>query len=101
MIATATMYKTGHEPDDCDGVSGEAGAIIEIVDSAGKVARLEPNAAGNFFSTERFSFPVQARVLSGGQERIMEGEITAPDGDCNLCHTQDGTEDAPGRIALP
>ena len=31
----------------------------------------------------------------------MVGEIDEAGGDCNTCHSENGTQDAPGRIALP
>jgi hypothetical protein len=34
-----------------------------------------------------------------GHERAMNAAPAS--GDCNTCHTQDGTMNAPGRIVLP
>ena len=46
-----------------------------------------------------FKYPYTAKVLYNGNERVMHAEQTS--GDCNACHTQYGTQDAPGRILLP
>ena len=38
-------------------------------------------------------------VNAAGIERVMVSTLTA--GDCNLCHTQNGASNAPGRVTLP
>ena len=48
---------------------------------------------------EAVAFPIRARVIVNGTVREMMGTVLI--GDCNSCHTQDGTSSAPGRIALP
>ncbi len=108
-----TVYPTAHEPDDCFGVDGSAGAIVEITDAEGRVFRLAPNANGNFLLenasepdddyeapfTRTFTYPYRARVLFEGRERAMgTAQMT---GDCNGCHTANGANGAPGRILLP
>jgi hypothetical protein len=97
LSIAGTLYATGHEPDDCNGSSDAAQVII--TDADGNEITLEPNEAGNFFAEERVRFPVTARVVYQGRERAML--VPADSGDCNSCHTEDGREDAPGRIALP
>jgi hypothetical protein len=91
-----TVYPSAHEPDDCNGASG---IQVVITDADGIPHTLNTNAAGNFYSTSNYSLPFTAKVVSGGAERAM----IAPQmtGDCNSCHTQDGTMDAPGRIVAP
>jgi hypothetical protein len=91
-----TVYPTGHEPDDCNGASA---ATVEVTDAAGNVSSLPVNAAGNFFTQAAVAFPIHVAVVAGGMRRAMAG--TPPTGDCNTCHTQDGANMAPGRIALP
>jgi mono/diheme cytochrome c family protein len=107
-----TVYPTAHEPNDCFGVDGETGAVVEITDAEGRVFRLIPNANGNFLLanaseqgdydapfTGSFAYPYRARVLFEGRERAMgTAQMT---GDCNGCHTVEGTNGAPGRILLP
>jgi hypothetical protein len=89
-----TVYPTGHEPDDCDGLSGTAQVIV--TDSAGAVYTLTPNSAGNFYTTVAVAFPITAQVVESGSQRDMTTAQT--DGDCNGCHTQSGSNGAPGRI---
>jgi hypothetical protein len=82
---------------------------IEITAQGGPTVVLTPNEAGNFFvDTEGekgpaapagFGPPYLVKVIAGGQERAMAEP--APHGDCNLCHTQNGAEDALGRIIPP
>ncbi|MEZ4444653.1 MAG: hypothetical protein R3B72_36600 [Polyangiaceae bacterium] len=93
-----TVYPTAHEPDDC---LGAAGAQIEIVDDAGAVTTTTTNGSGNFTLNGSFAFPVKVRVIAGGKSLPMVTALQPADGDCNLCHTQNGADDAPGRIILP
>ncbi|WP_437763015.1 hypothetical protein WMF27_43160 [Sorangium sp. So ce281] len=100
-----TVFPTGHEPDDCLGVDGEAeDVVVEITTADARVIQLPVNASGNFlFDTARdrtpIKFPITARVVKGDKERKM---LTAQmSGDCNSCHSQNGAEGAPGRIVAP
>ena len=96
-----TVYASGHEPDDCNGVDGERAdpVTIEVTDANGRVVRASVNRAGNFYYEDRLSYPITARVLYQGRARAM---ATPQDsGDCNACHTEAGDEGAPGRIMLP
>jgi len=94
-----TVYPTGHEPDLCNGANGTNGAHVVIVDAANHTVTLTPNAAGNFSYTGTLATPYTAKVTYQGRERIMPAAQTS--GDCNSCHTQNGTNGAPGRITLP
>lgn len=96
-----TVYPTAHEPDDCYGSSGSAtGAKVQILDMDGNVQlTLTPNARGNFYSSTTIKKPFTAKVVVGDQARVMTTPQT--DGECNSCHTETGTNDAPGRIMLP
>jgi hypothetical protein len=89
-----TVYPTGHEPDDCDGLGGVAQVVV--TDSNGAVYTLTPNAVGNFYTTVPVAFPITAQVVEGGSQRDMTTPQTL--GDCNGCHTQSGSNGAPGRI---
>lgn len=97
-----TIFPTGHEPDDCDGLDGLANVVtVQITDAAGHVYKSRANGVGNFYIDPRnsVSFPITAKVvLPDGRERVMtESQM---DGDCNRCHTADGAS-APGRIVPP
>ena len=94
-----TLYPTAHEPDLCNGVDGGNGARVVITAADGTTLMLEPNRAGNFFAERLLALPYQAKVLFMGRERVMTEPQTS--GDCNGCHTQTGTNAAPGRILLP
>jgi len=94
-----TLYPTGHEPNLCNGVNGTTGARVVIVDAANHTVTLTPNAAGNFMYTGPITTPYHAKVTYQGRERIMP--VAQTTGDCNSCHTQNGTNGAPGRITLP
>ncbi len=99
-----TVYPTAHEPDDCFGASGPTDVTIVITDAKGTELVLDVNSAGNFFAGASlvpadFTEPMHAKVVADGAERIMAGALES--GDCNSCHTQEGTMSAPGRIILP
>ena len=94
-----TLYPTGHEPNLCNGVNGTTGARVVIVDASNQTLTLTPNAAGNFTYTGTVRTPYTAKVTYQGRERIMP--VAQTNGDCNSCHTQNGTSGAPGRITLP
>jgi len=100
-VIAGTLYPTGHEPDNCNGVNGTtAGAKVVVTGNNGTSVSLTPNSAGNFYSSTTLPPPYKAKVVnSTGVERVMSG--TAANGDCNSCHTQNGASSAPGRITLP
>jgi cytochrome c5 len=97
-----TVYPTAHEPDSCVGTSGSGTITVEITDSKGTVSTLTPNSSGNFMlrsSASTLVFPYTVKVKQGTKVRAMNAAQT--NGDCNSCHTQDGTGGAPGRIMAP
>lgn len=96
-----TVYPTGHEPTDCNGSSGNGVLKVILTDSAKKTVTLSVNSVGNFYYAAQNGLtpPYQVKVQSGNQERVMA--TTAPNGNCNSCHTESGTNGAPGRIAAP
>jgi mono/diheme cytochrome c family protein len=96
MSAGGTVYPTAHEPDDCNGVGGSQ---VIITDATGKVYTLPVNSAGNFYTGSTIKKPYTAKVVSGGKTRVMVGPQT--NGDCNACHTEAGTQKAPGRVMAP
>lgn len=98
-----TVYPTGHEPDDCLGVDGTATPMyVEITTADARVLQLPVNGSGNFmYDAEEgpLMFPISAVVVAGGETRAMlSPQMT---GDCNSCHTEMGTNGAPGRIVAP
>ena len=94
-----TVYPTGHEPDRCNSAIGTAGASVVIIGADGKMTTLTPNAVGNFSSNTAIKTPYQAKVTYQGRERLMMTPQSS--GDCNSCHTQNGSMSAPGRITVP
>jgi len=106
FAVAGTVYPTGHEPDDCYGTSA-AGAVVTVTDKDGSSRTFTVNSAGNFSGNSGGgwpAFPITATVSFNGKTRSMTTPV--PSGDCNLCHTQNGTAAdgitaPPGRIALP
>lgn len=100
-----TVYPTGHEPDFCSGAPA-AGAVVDIIDARGVKFSAIVNDGGNFYDDlPGFVFPYTARITFRGKTRVMLEPQQS--GDCNACHTQEGTDPddpshpAPGRILLP
>lgn len=103
-----TVFPTGHEPDRCAGADGTnlTDLIVHIEDANGRTWDLRPNASGNFSIASRdaqVAFPYSAKVISKDGERAMSAKVD--NGDCNICHTQNGSSGpnpmdpvAPGRI---
>jgi mono/diheme cytochrome c family protein len=99
FAVAGTVYPTAHEPDLCNGANGTNGARVVITGANGASVTLTPNAAGNFYYEGTIATPYSAKVTYMGRERDMGATQTS--GDCNACHTQNGTMSAPGRILLP
>jgi len=101
LVIAGTVYPSGHEPDDCFGLGS---ILVEVTDANDQVVELQTNSAGNFMLEDEdapanFSPPYLVKVVSEMGERVMA--MPVDNGDCNSCHTQDGTEDALGRIVAP
>jgi hypothetical protein len=113
-----TVYPTGHEPDGCVGAGGpplpEGGnplreperdpdaARIVVTDAAGVMFGAQVNRGGNFMLDAQLpvlKLPYTAKIVYQGRVRQMLKP--QKDGDCNVCHTQEGVDDTPGRIVLP
>lgn len=98
-----TVFPTLHEKNLCRSVLPSGGGTVEIIDANGKIAAtMLVNASGNFMSASTrttIAMPYTARVKANGRVRVMTTPQT--DGDCNSCHTEQGRNNAPGRIAWP
>ncbi len=102
FTAAGTLFPTFREPDLCNGADGTrtyAGAVVEIIDANDVSHTLSVNQAGNFSTQARLTMPIRARVHYQGEVREMFTPQNS--GDCNSCHTVDGMNGAPGRVALP
>lgn len=98
-----TVYPTPNEPNLCYGVDGTLVDVkVVITDRDGRTMALPVGTTGNF-SIERMgttlAFPLTAKVVRGTAERVMNASIAS--GDCNGCHTEQGTNGAAGRITAP
>ena len=104
FTAAGTVFPKAHEPDDCNGIDDSKGTTVEITDATGKVIRASVNAVGNFYFEKKaannaIQMPYTARVVSGTKTRVMKDAVDS--GDCNACHTVNGTKTAPGRVMAP
>lgn len=96
LAIAGTLYPTAHEPDDCNGTSG---ATVVITDANGATHSIPVNSAGNFYLQSSIPMPYTAKIVAGDKTRAMA--TPQKTGDCNSCHTERGTNDAPGRIMAP
>jgi mono/diheme cytochrome c family protein len=102
LLVGGTVYPTAHEPTDCNGESG----VTVVLESMATGTRVEitTNSAGNAElhrsqAPAGLDAPFLVKLVRGDVERVMP--IPAPSGNCNSCHTQDGTMGAPGRVVAP
>ena len=95
-----TIYPTEHEPNNCDGVNSSSGVKVVITGSNGTKLTLTPSSAGNFYSTAKISTPYTV-TLTGNGTATRPMLMSQTSGDCNSCHTQNGSNSAPGRIMAP
>lgn len=93
-----TVYPSAHEPDDCLGAQG---AIVELTDANGAITTATTNVSGNFRVEGSFAYPVKVRIVANGQQLPMVTPLGQGDGDCNTCHDEAGSDNAPGRIIMP
>ena len=73
-----------------------------MTDSNGVTRSFTANQAGSFSGNASAGwpvFPIHAKITFNGKTRTMASAVNS--GDCNNCHTLDGAQGAPGRIALP
>jgi hypothetical protein len=98
FTAGGTVFNDLHTEDLCNGGS-KSGGKVEIIGADGAVTSLTVNSAGNFYTFNTIKFPYTARVTLNGSVRTMSTPQGV--GDCNSCHTVQGTGGAPGRIVWP
>jgi hypothetical protein len=95
FTAAGTVFPTaGAAPHE-----GVESATVRLIDANGKQVALATNAAGNFFTHEALSFPVQ--VVLEWQGRTVVKARPVDSGACNGCHRVPPGGGAPGRIHLP
>src|SRR5450755_1949041 len=102
-----TVFPSAHEPDDCNGTAtSSSGALLVLITEAnGTTHTLPVNSVGNFYYEGSIATPYQAQVQAGSAIRVMTHTQTS--GDCNGCHTVNGSSNttgatsAPGRIMAP
>lgn len=100
LVIGGTVFPTAHEPDDCNGVSSSSALTVFITEANGATHNLPVNGAGNFYlEGSSLSTPYKAEVRSATSTRVMTHTQTS--GDCNGCHTVNGSSNAPGADAAP
>jgi len=106
FTVAGTIYSEFNEENECNGNAGPAEARneVEITDATGQPFYIIANSAGNFYTTHRFQLPLRRVRVLGTNGRVSEMGSAPPHGDCNACHTREGTSTAtgmaPGRVVL-
>ena len=100
---SGTVFPGRHEKDRCNS-RAPSGAKVEIIDVNGNVViTMYPSATSGNFHSARYpaavALPYTARVTVSGRTATMTTPQTS--GDCNSCHTEQGTGGALGRIVWP
>lgn len=99
---SGTVFPGLHEKDRCNS-RAPSGVKIEILNANGTVAitMYASTTSGNFNSARNptVTLPYTARVTYAGRTATMTTPQT--NGDCNSCHTEQGTNGASGRIVWP
>lgn len=93
-----TVAGTVYGAPDADENAGKKDVLVHLTDSRNVKLTLRTNVAGNFYTAESLTFPLQACVEAGGLTHCMQ---TATRGSCNECHTVPSQNQAPGRVAAP
>jgi hypothetical protein len=99
MRYMGTAYPALHEKDNCN--ARPTGTVtVEILDSNDAVVEVIPVSplSGNFASARTgASVAYRARVKVDGAVTSAMASLQT-NGDCNACHTEQGTNGAPGRV---
>lgn len=94
-----TLYRHAHEPDSCVG-SGDGLAQVVVRDAENQELSALANVSGNFFFEDAIiTPPYSVEVLFEG--RVRTSAMPHHNPDCNLCHTEKGSQGARGRVVLP
>jgi hypothetical protein len=108
-----TVYRGAHDIDDCNGAGPPPTITVTVTDRNGRTLTADVNDAGNFEvvaiqggpggqgngTGNRLMPPYLAKLTAGNKTRAMIGTVNT--GDCNVCHTAAGANNAPGRILSP
>lgn len=94
FTVSGTVFKTPDAPPQ----SGLDGANVLVEDSTGRSLTLPTNAAGNFYTRERLTFPLTVSVQLGDSVRRMAPLVDQAG--CNNCHDVPPIGSATGRIFI-
>jgi mono/diheme cytochrome c family protein len=72
---------------------------VLITEASGTTHTLPVNSVGNFYYEGSIATPYQAQVQAGSAVRVMTHTQTS--GDCNGCHTVNGSSNTPGATSAP
>ncbi len=90
--AAGTVY--GDENAAAD--QGIRGVTVVVIDSSAKAIELVSNAAGNFYTAETLTPPLDAYVEKDGVR--IDADAGVGNGACNTCHGLPPTDQADGRL---
>jgi hypothetical protein len=99
-----TVYATAHEPNGCLGQSSTEALriVVQITDMNDTVTQeLGVSSVGNFFTDMIPPSPYKAKLLNQATGAVVAMVLPQTSGDCNACHTENGTTIEPGAAPAP
>ncbi|RME24658.1 MAG: hypothetical protein D6806_09240 [Deltaproteobacteria bacterium] len=72
---------------DANGTTGAEGVEVQITDNGGNTVTLTTNSAGNFYTDQALTPPLNIQLSANGNTKSMND---APNGNCNNCHNPAG-----------
>ncbi len=82
---------------DASGLRPAKNVTVTITDKTGKVAAVNSNSAGNFYTTKSLTFPITVEIEKNGVKKQMASAVDS--GGCNACHSCSG--EAGGKLYAP
>jgi hypothetical protein len=82
FTVAGTVFASGDCPEPVQG------AVVHLVDADGVALALSVNEAGNFFSSEPLTMPLEVSVEYQGSQ--VHKPVPLSVGSCNMCHQPDG-----------
>jgi hypothetical protein len=90
--AAGTVFPEVSSPAD----AGLEGVAVVVTDAGGRSITMTSNSAGNFYTAEPLTPPLDAHVEKDGHRIVANAAV--PRGGCNDCHSVPPKEETRGRL---
>lgn len=95
-----TVMVAPHEKNACKPPASFDGGTVEVLFlDGGLFWKWDVNASGSFKTLDAGPSPYVARLSKNGQSKSSQTPHTS--GDCNTCHSEQGSNGASGRLTFP